>query len=86
AALGLTGAVLGFVIPLALVISVSGAVLEAVIWGVGALLVQTVGQFGARLLLPSLTSDIVAGKYSAAIVQSGIALSLGMLQAACWTP
>lgn len=86
AALGLTGATLGFVIPLALVISVSGSLLQAVIWGAGALVVQTLGHLGARLVFPSLTSDIAAGKYSAAIVQSGIALSLGILQAACWTP
>jgi putative membrane protein len=86
AALGLTGALLGFVIPLALVISVSGSLLQATIWGAGALLVQTVGQFCARLLFPNLTTDIVAGKFSAAIVQSGIALSLGILQAACWVP
>ncbi len=86
AALGLTGAVLGFVIPLAQVISVSGALLGAVVWGTGALLVQITGQFGARLLFPTLTTDIAAGKYSAAIVQAGIALSLGILQAACWVP
>lgn len=86
AALGLTGAVLGFVIPLGLVISVSYALSEAVIWGAVALLVQIAGQFGARCLFPKLTADIAEGKYSAAIVQSGIALSLGILQAACWTP
>lgn len=86
AALGLTGATLGFVIPLAQVISVSGVLLGAVIWGAGALLVQTAGQFGARLLFPTLTTDIAAGKYSAAIVQAGMALVLGMLQAACWMP
>lgn len=86
AALGLTGATLGFVIPLALVISVSGSLMEATIWGAGALLVQAIGQFAARLMLPNLTSDISAGKFSAAIVQTGIALSLGILQAACWVP
>lgn len=86
AALGLTGALIGFVIPLALVISVSGSLMQTTIWGAGALLVQTIGQFSARLLFPSLTTDIVAGKFSAAIVQSGIALSLGILQAACWVP
>jgi putative membrane protein len=86
AALGLMGALVGFVIPLAQVISVNGALLSAVIWGAGALLVQTAGQFGARLLFPTLTADIAAGKYSAAIVQAGIALSLGILQAACWAP
>ncbi len=86
AALGLIGSLIGFVIPLALVISVSGSLMQTTMWGVGALLVQTVGQFGARLVFPTLTADIVAGRYSAAIVQSGIALSLGILQAACWVP
>jgi putative membrane protein len=86
AALGLTGTLLGFVIPLALVISVSGSLMQMTIWGAGALLVQTIGQFGARLLFPNLTADIVAGKFSAAIVQSGIALALGILQAACSAP
>jgi putative membrane protein len=86
AALGLIGTLLGFVIPLALVISVSGSLMQATIWGGGALLVQTIGQLGARLLFPNLTTDIVAGKFSAAILQSGIALSLGILQAACWVP
>jgi putative membrane protein len=86
AALGLVGTLLGFVIPLALVISVSGSLVQATIWGAGALLVQTIGQFCARLLFPNLTTDIVAGEYSAAITQSGVALSLGILQAACWVP
>lgn len=86
AALGLIGSLLGFVIPLALVISVSGSLVQVTIWGAGALLVQTIGQFGARLLFPNLVIDIVAGKFSAAIVQAGIALSLGLLQAACWVP
>lgn len=72
--------------PLALVISVSGSLMQVTMWGAGALLVQTIGQFGARLLFQNLTTDIVAGKFSAGIVQSGIALSLGILQAACWVP
>lgn len=86
AALGLTGAVLGFVIPLSAVISVSYALPEAVLWGALALIIQVAGQFCARLFMPKLTKDIVDGKYAAAIVQCGVALSLGLLQAACWTP
>jgi putative membrane protein len=86
AALGLMGAMLGFVIPLALVISVSGSLMQMTLWAAGALLVQTIGQFGVRVLFPNLTPDIVAGKFSAAIIQSGSALSLGILQAACWVP
>jgi putative membrane protein len=86
AALGLTGAVLGFVIPLSTVIQVSYALAEAVLWGAIALVVQIAGQFAARMVFPTLTADVVAGKYSAAIVLAGVAVCLGLLQAACWTP
>ncbi|WP_395647060.1 DUF350 domain-containing protein [Terricaulis sp.] len=86
AALGLAGAVLGFVLPLALVISVSHAISEALIWGAIALIVQVAGHWLARLLFPKLNADIAAGKYAAAIVQAAFAIVLGLLQAACWTP
>ena len=86
AALGLAGAVLGFVMPLSQVISVSGDLQSAMIWGAVALIVQTIGHIGSLMLFPRLSFDIADGKYSAAIVQAGIALCLGILQAACWTP
>lgn len=86
AALGLVGAVLGFVIPLSTVIQVSYQLSEAVLWGAIALVVQIAGSFAARVMFPKLTADVVAGKFSAAIVLAGMAVSLGVLQAACWTP
>lgn len=86
AALGLSGAVLGFVLPLATVISVSHELSDVAIWGVVALLVQVGGHGLARLFMPRLSADIADGKYAAAIVQAGMALTLGLLQSACWTP
>lgn len=86
AALGLGGAVLGFSIPLALVISVSGDLLDVAVCGAVALVVQIAGHAASRMLLPALSADIAAGKMSAAIVQAAVALILGLLQAACWTP
>lgn len=86
AALGLAGAVLGFVLPLALVISVSHAVYEALVWGAVALVVQVAGLWIARLLFPKLPAEIAAGSYAAAIVQATFAITFGLLQAACWTP
>ena len=80
------GAVLGFVIPLSTVIQVSYQLSEAVLWGAIALVVQIAGSFAARVMFPKLTADVVAGKFSAAIVLAGMAVSLGVLQAACWTP
>jgi putative membrane protein len=86
AALGLGAAVIGFIFPLTLVISVSHTLGDVVLWGAIALLVQILGHAICRMLMPTLTADIAAGKFSAAIVIATVAIGLGMLQAACWTP
>ncbi len=86
AALGLAGALFGFVIPLSMVISVSGRLMEAMLWGALALIVQIAAHFVSRMLFPTISADIAAGKFSAAIIQAAMAVALGMLQAACWTP
>lgn len=86
AALGLGAAVIGFILPLTLVISVSHTIADVLLWGAIALLVQVLGHVICRMLMPTLTADIATGKFSAAIVVATVAIGLGMLQAACWTP
>lgn len=86
AALGLGAAVIGFILPLTLVISVSHTIADVLLWGAIALLVQVLGHVICRMLMPTLTADIAAGKFSAAIVVATVAIGLGMLQSACWTP
>lgn len=86
AALGLGAAVIGFIMPLSLVISVSHTVPDVLLWGAIALIVQILGHAICRMLMPTLTADIAAGKFSAAIVVATVAIGLGMLQSACWTP
>ena len=83
AAIALVGALLGFVIPLASVIAHSAAIIELVVWGVIALLVQLGGFFLARLVLPHLPSAIERGNVADAIFLAGLSLSLGILDAAC---
>lgn len=86
AALGFGGAMFGFALPLAFVIAVSRSLVEVALWGGVAMIVQIAAHFASRLFLPTLSADIEAGKFSAAIVQVAFALTLGLLQAACWTP
>jgi putative membrane protein len=83
AAIALIGALLGFEVPLASVIAHSVAILDLVVWGIVALVVQLGGFVLARLVLPDLPKAIEDGNVAGAIFLAGISLSLGILDAAC---
>ena len=86
AALAIGGATLGFVIPLALVMSITANTLEAVGWGAVSLAIQLIGLLLTRIVLPTLPQDITDGKIAAAVVQAIAGVCLGLLQAASWVP
>ena len=83
AAIALVGGLLGFVLPLASVIAHSAAIIDLVVWGVIALVIQLGGFFAARLVLPHLPQAIERGNIADAIFLAGLSLSLGILDAAC---
>lgn len=83
AAIVLVGALLGFEVPLASVISHSAALVDVLAWGGVALVVQLAGFLVARMLLPHLPQAIVDGNVAGAILLAGISLALGILTAAC---
>jgi putative membrane protein len=83
AAIALNGGLLGFVIPLASVIAHSATLVDLVVWGVIAMLVQLGGFLVARLLMPHLPQAVSDGKVSDAAFLAGLSVSLGILDAAC---
>ena len=83
AALALVGALLGFEVPLASVIAHSAAILDLVVWGIVALVVQLCGFLVVRLVLPHLPQAIEDGNIADAVFLAGVSLSLGILTAAC---
>jgi putative membrane protein len=83
AALALVGALLGFEVPLASVIAHSVGILDLVVWGIVALIVQLGGFLVTRLVLPHLPQAIEDGNIADAVFLAGISLSLGILTAAC---
>jgi putative membrane protein len=85
AAIALTGALVGFVIPLASVVAHSAGIIDLAVWGTVALAVQLSGFIVTRLLLPGLPHSIEAGNTASATLLAGISLSLGLLNAACMT-
>jgi putative membrane protein len=83
AAITLVGALLGFEVPLASVIAHSAAIVDLVVWGIVALIVQLGGFLVTRLVLPHLPQAIADGNIADAVFLAGISLSLGILTAAC---
>jgi putative membrane protein len=83
AAASLSGAVLGFALPLASAVIYSASLPDMLMWGVIALLGQLAGYFLVKFLIPHLTTDIPEGKLAPGIFLGAVSLSIGILNAAC---
>ena len=83
AALSLGGAVVGFMLPLGMVIAHHATLLQVAFWGVVALIVQIVAFFIARVLMPGLPQAIESGKNSVGAFSGLVSLAIGILNAAC---
>jgi putative membrane protein len=85
AAASLSGATLGYVLPLASAIAHSVNWMDMLIWGGVAFVVQVLVYFLVRLMLPNLIHDIPAGRAAAGIYLGVCALAAGILNAASMT-
>ena len=85
AAVSLSGALLGFAMPVANVIAHSDTLVDLASWGAIAGVVQILAYLVARLALPQLDQDIPAGKTAPAIFLAVLSLSVGLINAACMT-
>ena len=85
AAISLSGALLGFALPIANVIAHSDTLLDLAVWGVIAGIVQLLAWGVARVALPRLQEHIAAGRIAPAILVAALSLTVGLLNAACMT-
>jgi putative membrane protein len=85
AALSLGGAVIGFLLPLGMVIAHNATLLSVAFWGIVALIVQIVAFFVARALIPGLPQAIEGGRMSVGAFSGLVSLAIGILNAACQT-
>jgi putative membrane protein len=83
AAISLSGAVLGFAMPIANVIAHSDTLIDLAVWGVIAGTVQLLAWGVARVALPQLQEDIAAGRAAPATFVAVLSLTVGLLNAAC---
>ena len=85
AAVSLSGALLGFAMPVANVIAHSDTLADLAAWGAIAGVVQLLTYLVARFALPHLAEDIPAGKVAPAIFLATLSLTVGLTNAACMT-
>ncbi len=82
-ALGLS--LLGFAIPVASAIGHSANIIDVVVWGVIALLVQVLVYYIVRIPVPDLSRKIAAGELAPAIWLGLASVTAGLLSAAAMT-
>jgi len=85
AAASISGAMLGFVIPLANAVIQSTNIADMVMWGIIALVVQLVVYGIGTRVIPGITSGIPQGKVAQGIFLGALSVSTGILNAACIT-
>jgi putative membrane protein len=85
AAASLSGAMLGFVLPLASAIAHSVSLPDMAVWGLIAMIIQLLVYLAARLLMPDLVRDIPAGKVATGVFLGALSVAIGILNAACMT-
>ena len=86
AAIGFGGGVVGFAIALSGVISNSVSLVDFAIWGLIALLAQTLAFAVVRFIfMPAIVKRIEEGEISAGVILAAASLAVGLLNAACMT-
>ena len=85
AAISLSGALIGFALPMANVIAHSDTLADLTAWGAIAGVIQILTYLVARFTLPHLSEDIPAGKVAPATFLAALSLTVGLTNAACMT-
>jgi putative membrane protein len=85
AAASLSGAMLGFVIPLSHSVAQSANLADMALWGFIALIVQLLVYFAVTRLMPGIAADIPAGKTGPGVFLGAVSLATGILNSACMT-
>jgi putative membrane protein len=86
AAIAFGGSLIGFVLPLCTAIVHSVSLLDFLIWGLIALIVQLLTFSVVRLFIPGLSQRISEDQAAAALFVALSSVAVGLVNAACMTP
>lgn len=85
AAVALGFSLIGFALPLSSAVVHSQNIVDCIIWGLVALVVQIIVYWLVRLLIPNLSQRIAGGEMAAALFLGAAALAAGIVNAASMT-
>jgi putative membrane protein len=85
AAISLSGAVLGFVLPLSSAVAHSVNPIDMIAWSVIAFVAQMIVYLAVNRLVPHFSEAIRDGKIAPATLLATLAVAVGVLNAACLT-
>lgn len=85
AALSLSGTMLGFAIPLAHAVAQSVSLLDMLLWGTIAMVVQLLVFLVVSRIIPETSRDIAEGKVAQGAFLGALSLATGILNAASMT-
>lgn len=85
AAVAFSGSVMGFILPLYSAISHSVNLVDCVLWGVVAFVVQIVTFFVIRIVIRDLPGRISNGELASGILVAALSVAVGVLNAASMT-
>jgi putative membrane protein len=83
AALAFGGALMGFALPLSSAVTHSMSLLDCAVWGAVALMVQVLTFVALRITIKQLPERIERGELAAGILAAAVAISVGIINAAC---
>lgn len=82
AAVCLGGAMLGFVLPLASAMVHGANLIDFLVWGLIAALVQMLAYVAIRLIFRRMPEDIIEDRLAIAVMTASVSVSVGVLNAA----
>jgi putative membrane protein len=85
AAVSLGFSLIGFALPLSSAIVHARNVIELIVWGIVALVVQIVAYWLVRLVVPNLSERIASGELASALFLGAASLAAGVINAASMT-
>jgi putative membrane protein len=86
AAVALGGSLVAFVLPLCSAIVHSVSLVDFVIWGLIAVVIQIATFFAVRILVPNLSQRISNDEMAAGLFVALTSIAVGAINAACMTP
>lgn len=82
-ALSFGGALVGFCLPLAASIASNIHMVDFMLWGLAAAVIQIVVYFAATRLIPDAAAELSANNVAVGVLCAAISVAVGMLNAAC---